>query len=176
MNKIICTTFLLLALQWCLIAETVPFRSGDLLAAEISSKRPNILHFDENAYPQNFAKPVYALLTVKLGAGRNLSVYDYSIEALGVVSPCIAICPSGDSFESRYKEYPANSGNSVFSMLFVLDGTVFGLPNREKEFATLKCNFPPEERATQKIILTNRNQQPFTTPAQIPSDGIMKVE
>lgn len=154
-------------------AETVPFRSGELLAAELSTVRPKINNFDKFAYPETFEKPIYAVLVVRLAPGRTLSNYDYSIDAFGVTSPCIAIKAGNGDFDSGRREIREVKKGEKYSLLFLLNGSLVGLTPQEK--LILKCNFPPAERAEQTIFLNNLGSRPFTAPGRIPDAGIMKV-
>ena len=75
-------TLLLTALQAA--AETVPFRGGDVLAAEISTVKPAIRNDDTVSYKNDYNRKVYAAVTVRMTPGRKLSIHDYLLEAFGV--------------------------------------------------------------------------------------------
>ena len=59
-----------------LSAETIKFRSGYVLAAELSTAKISVSGVLRDApltIPQN---PVYAVVSVKLDSGRSISIFD----------------------------------------------------------------------------------------------------
>ncbi len=173
MKKFFVAALLSVAALPGVFAETVPFRGGELLAAELSTVRPKISNFDKFAYPETFEKPIYAVLVIRLAPGRTLSNYDYSIDAFGATSPCIAIRTGSGDFDSSRREIREVKNGERYSLLFLLNGSLVGLTPQEK--LILKCNFPPAERAEQTIVLDNLGSRPFTAPNRIPAAGIMKA-
>ena len=74
-----------------LSAETIKFRSGYVLAAELSTAKISVSGVLRDApltIPQN---PVYAVVSVKLDSGRSISIFDYTLDAFGHEAPCVAI-------------------------------------------------------------------------------------
>ena len=164
--------FLALSPLLPLCAEVVVFRSGVILAAELTSVNQPIDDFDEAAYPElPRQNRVYAAVTLHLFPGRALTRYDFVLNAFGTDCKCVATragtspwrCQSGDiSSAERGKKY---------SLLFVLDGRVAGINATEK--LNLKCNFGPAKYAETSIIFTNRRGENFTFSEQIPETGIL---
>lgn len=170
------TLFLLLLLcSAVLLADKQPFRSGVLLAAELSSANQQIKDFDAEDYP---ALPqqnrIYAAVTLTLFPGRQLSRHDYCLRAFGTDFKCAAIrvdngpwtCVSGDI------QFP--EGKRKYSMLFILDNRIVGLNEQEK--LNLKCNYPSVKNAETEIIFTNRKTANFTPASKIPEAGILTVK
>ena len=149
---------------------TIAFRGGEILAAQLSTARPSIAGEDPFAYPNDFDRKIYAALTVRMTAGRALSVYDYSLEAFGRPSPCVAIRPDGGSFDAQKWEFKDSSSPRKFTLLFILDGRQVGL--QKVENLTLKANFPPASRAEQTVPFTNLGSRPF--PSSSPDEGMMQ--
>lgn len=150
---------------------TLAFRGGEILAAQLSTARPSISGEDPFAYPNDFDRKIYAALTVRMSPGRALSVYDYSLEAFGRPSPCVAIREGNRGFDARKWEYSNPSSSRTYTLLFVLDGRQVGL--QKVENLTLKANFPPPERAEQQVPFVNLGSRPF--PTTVPADGIMQA-
>lgn len=172
--KKFCFAMLIAALPFAIFAETVRFRSGELLAAELSTVRPKIVNFDKFAYPESFDKKIYASLVVKLDQGRTLSNYDFSLDAFGTSYPCVAIKTGNGDFDGSRKDITDPKSGEKYSLLFVLDGALIGLAPQEK--ITLKCNFPPPELANQTVIFNTLGNKPFTAPRNIPASGKMAKE
>lgn len=153
-----------------LSGATLVFRGGEILAAQLSTARPSISGEDPFAYPNDFDRKIYAALTVRMTSGRALSVYDYSLEAFGRPSPCVAIRVDGGSFNAKNWEFKNPSSSQKFTLLFILDGRQVGL--QKVENLTLKANFPPASRAEQTVPFTNLGSAPF--PSSIPAEGVMQ--
>ena len=154
-----------------LSAATLAFRGGEILAAQLSTARPSISGEDPFAYPNDLDRKIYAALTVRMTPGRALSVYDYSLEAFGRPSPCVAIRAGSGSFQAGKWEYANPDAQSNYTLLFVLDGRQVGL--QKVENLTLKANFPPPERAEQQVPFVTLGSRPF--PTTVPADGIMQA-
>lgn len=153
-----------------LSGATLAFRGGEILAAQLSTVKPSISGEDPFAYPNNFDRKIYAALTVRMTSGRALSVYDYSLEAFGRTSPCVAIRIDGGGFDAKRWEFKNPATTQKFTLLFVLDGRQVGL--QKVENLTLKANFPPAARAEQTVPFTNLGSRSF--PSSIPNEGVMQ--
>ncbi len=164
-------TLLLTALQAA--AETVPFRGGDVLAAEISTVKPAIRNDDTVSYKNDYNRKVYAAVTVRMTPGRKLSIHDYSLEAFGVSYPCIAVKAGSREYDLTSDEI-ADPSKEKCTMLFLLDGSQFGIDKSEK--LDIQCNFPPASGALWPIRLRNLGSQPFTPTEKIPDGGTMQVD
>ncbi len=173
MYKIAFISLALLLAAVRLTAETVPFRGGDVLAAELSGVKPKIQNDNDFAYKNDYTKKVYAAVTVRMTPGRKLSVHDYSLEAFGTSYPCIAVRAGNREYNIAVDEI-GQPGNEKCTMLFLLDGNQFGIDKTEK--LNIRCNFPPPSNALWPIRLKNLGSQPFTAPDKIPNEGIMQVE
>lgn len=153
-----------------LAGGTILFRGGEILAAQLSTARPSISGEDPFAYPNDFDRKIYAALTVRMTSGRALSVYDYSLEAFGRPSPCVAIRQGSGSYDAQKWEFRNPSPGQQFTLLFVLDGRQVGL--QKVENLTLKANFPPASRSEQTVPFTNLGSRSF--PYSIPAEGLMQ--
>ena len=163
----------LIMLLFCAVAasaETVRFRSGEILCAEISKEKPegvqNSAKLDLADLPE---RRVYAALTVALDPGRKISIYDYSLKAFGVVSRCIALRNGGNSIDgARFETVGSGRGNRC-TLYFVLNAREVGLGSGET--LTLVCNVPPESEIP--VVFKNRGSRGFTAPSEIPASGNM---
>ncbi|MDR0933280.1 MAG: hypothetical protein LBM70_09725 [Victivallales bacterium] len=173
MKKI--SLILLLTLFGVISSEsaTLPFRSGKVLAAELSKIKPNIIGEDPLAFPLPFSQTIYAEITVKIDAGRGISIHDYSLDAFGRRYPCIALRVNDENFNAENWAVKRIVPNATYTLLFVLDATRVGLTNQENY--TLHAEFPPQENADCKIPFTNRGNSKFSSSRSIPSDGNLRV-
>ena len=155
-------------------AGTQPFRSGVILAAELSSKKQSIRDFSEQEYPDLPENRVYASVTLKLFSGRILSRHDYSLHAFGKNYKCVALRVNGGAWKSAGSDVEYPGKNDKYSMLFILDSSVVGI-NQEEQL-DLRCNYPPAKYADTSLVFTNRKQQDFTPASKIPAIGLLKSE
>ena len=98
-------------------AETVLFRGGEVLAAELSSRKPQVANLPAEETAQ---ATVYALVTVKLQPGRTISTEDYSLSALGGTYRCLAIRENNGAFDAAKWHWAGASPQKKYGMLFAL--------------------------------------------------------
>jgi len=168
------TLFLFLAL--CpllpLCAEAVIFRSGIILAAELTSAKQSIEDFDEADFPElPRQNRVYASVTLFLFPGRALSRFDFVLNAFGTDCKCVATRVGTGPWKCRGGDITAAEKDKKYALLFILDGRVAGINPTEK--LSLKCNFAPKKYAETGIVFTNRRGEDFTVSEQIPAKGIL---
>lgn len=149
-------------------ADTVNFRSGKVLSAELTSAKIKISGINQDAPPELPAKTVFAVVSVKLGELRSVSVFDYVLSCYGKNFACVAV-NSGNGFV--YADTPVSS-RKVIQLLFATDGLLTGkLP---QETLTLKSKFPPANLHDAKIVFTNLDSKAPTAIADIPENGTFK--
>lgn len=167
-SHLVCTFVLFCAVAAS--AETVRFRSGEILAAELSKEKPggvrNADKLDLSELPE---RRVYAALTVALDPGRKISIYDYSLKAFGVVSRCIALRSGGNPIDGSLYEAGGSDRENRCTLYFVLNAREVGIGSREK--LTLVCNVPPVQELA--VTFVNRGGKSFTAPRSIPDSGTM---
>ena len=66
-------------------------RSGEVLAAELTSAKINVANLPPLAFPATPANKVYAVVSIRLNDLRALSIFDYTLNFSGVEFPCIAL-------------------------------------------------------------------------------------
>ncbi len=142
------------------------FRSGTIIAAEISAAEIKIRNLDPVAFPALPEKRLCAVLSVKLAPGRKISIFDYSLESSGATYPCVAI-NTGRRFISSEKDFSPASAQ----LLFILEER--NMP--AVETMNIKCNLPPTDgtydiKVPFKYI---RNQAP-TRLDRIPASGLLE--
>ena len=160
---------LLLVVSALLPAEAAAwrFRSGEIVAAELTRTEPSIRDLDPLAFPALPKSRMYAVLSVRPDAGRPLSIFDYSLEDRGTVCPCVAL-NSGRGFVSSDRDV---SGVPVVQLLFILDAR----NPPENAVLNLKCNLPPANGIYDLRVPFRRIgfAEP-TLPSRIPSEGMME--
>lgn len=167
MKKSLSALCLLLLLQAG--AETVRFRSGLLLAAELSTRAPSMEKIDPLVFPGLPDNRIYAMLVLKTDPARRMSIYDYSLRAFGRDFPCVAVWQRG-----AFRFYDGNIDTARTALLYVLDAKQVGLNHFER--LILKSNCPPEKFSEQPVLFTVRGAQPLTAPEQVSESGIMAVK
>lgn len=165
---LLCTFFVVLSLT----AAALPFRSGEILAAELSTAKPKIANEDPLAFPLDFTRMIYAALTVKVAEGRGLSIHDYALEAFGRNYPCIALRIGDGEYNADEYEVKRALPAEKYTLLFVLDATVVGFSPTET--IRLRSLFPPKSRAELPVVFTNLGGKNFTQPRSIPAAGLLK--
>lgn len=152
-----------------LYAETLRFRSGQVLSAEITTDKIKIGKINPDAPPAIPANPVYAVISVKLDELRAVSVFDYVLTSYGKEFPCVAI-RTKNSFEFADT---AISAKGVIQLLFATDSLLVGkLP---QETLILKSKFPPAGLHDCKILFTNIGKKAPMTISSVPADGTFKA-
>ncbi len=154
-------------------AETVPFRGGEVLAAQLSTRKPHIAGEDPQEFPVSFEKKIYAAVVVKLMPGRALSIFDYSLKAFGLPYECIAIRAGNGTYNAAVPTFQTTNSAEKYTMLFQLDGSVIGFTSQEK--LELKANYADGANSAVTLFFENLGGRDFTPPAAIPATGIMKA-
>lgn len=168
--------FLFLLLALCpllpLCAEVVVFRSGVILAAELTSVKQPVDDFDEADFPElPRQNRIYASVTLFLFPGRSLSRFDFVLNAFGTDCKCVATRTGTGPWRCRGGDITAAERDKKYALLFILDGRVAGINATER--LKLKCNFGPAKYAETGIVFTNRRGENFTVSEQISPEGIL---
>lgn len=161
---------LLFAAVFSLRAEVLIFRSGRIVAAEISSTAPAGGDInDKYAFPELPAKRLYAVVSVILDAGRKISIFDYSLESAGKTYPCVAINNGGTFFKHTTDSIPAT--DKIIQLLFIIENR----PLQKHESLKLKCNLlPPPDIYDLQVPFDNAGYQRLLLPAEIPAVGTFR--
>ena len=159
----------LFAITASLSAGVIHFRSGQIIAAEISASSPKINQLDEKfAFPTLPKDRLYAVVSVKLDDARKISIFDYSLESFGATYPCIAINSSG-SFESS--ELTFSTPGKCIQLLFIIENQSMN----KTESLKLKCNLPPTDGTYDLLIpFSYLGHRPFSSPGTIPANGLFE--
>ncbi len=167
-SHIVCPIVLFCAVA--VSAETVRFRSGEILCAELSKEKPEgVRNADKLDLSELPDRRIYAALTVALDPGRKISIYDYSLKAFGVKSRCIALRNGNNSIDGSRYETGGSDRENRCTLYFVLNAREVGIGSSEK--LTLVCNVPPSQELTVNFV--NRGSTSFTPPRRIPDSGSM---
>ncbi|MCI5778763.1 MAG: hypothetical protein MR051_02935 [Lentisphaeria bacterium] len=143
------------------------FRSGEILAAELTSSEVPVRDLNPAAFPALPSRRLCAVLSVRLDYGRKISIFDYSLEVQGVAYPCVAI-NDGSGFVSTERDF---SDTGVLQLLFILDART---PLRPGPL-TLKCNLPPTTGVYDRgVPFRSLDRSGATPPDRIPASGVME--
>jgi len=155
---------------------TVLCRSGELLAAEFTTRVPGGAALDPCRYPDLPKKRIFAAITLRPAPGRAVGIYDYTMRAFDRDMPCIGMDLEGEAIDPTLKTVPPErlAGGKRCTLYFVLDGSLLGF--KKVEAVILRCNFAPEAIRDQRILLTNRGDDAFTPSRSIPAAGIMATK
>ena len=158
--------FFSLCLLTMLNGGTVPFRSGEILAAEISRAKPSINNWNVNLFGMNSASS-YAAVAVRIHPKRKISIYDYALAVNGVNHACVAIRTDGGTFEYTQKALSAEKGE-IFTLLFFLkDVNVSDV----RGSVSLVSLIPPTVNELVPLKITNRNGSTLCPFNAIRKDG-----
>ena len=149
-----------------LSAETIKFRSGYVLAAELSTAKVSVSGVHRDAPLVIPPNPVYAVVSVKLDSGRALSVFDYTLDAFGHEVPCVAI-RTGKNFQFTTDTI---TSKGVIQLLFITSMDIVGkLVNAE---LNLKSKLPPNKIIYSTAIpFTMIKNKAVMAPSAVPAEG-----
>ena len=158
--------FLCFCMAVVLNGANVRFRSGDVLAAEISSAKPAVSNWNVNLFGMNSASS-YAAVAVRIHPKRKISIYDYALAVNGVNHACVAIRTDGGTFEYTQKALSAEKGE-IFTLLFFLkDVNVSDV----RGSVSLVSLIPPTVNELVPLKITNRNGSTLCPFNAIRKDG-----
>lgn len=164
--------FAALAVIGSVWADKAEFRAGEVLEAELSTVKPNIKNENPLAFDLPFDRKSYVAVVIKPQRGRNLSIFDYSIELFGRDYPCIALRSGSDDFTYTTDEMKGLDPNQKYALLFVIDGSKAGLDAVEK--MNLKANYA-EKNVSREIPVKNIKNGSFRSLSSIPDAGNLQV-
>ncbi len=160
---IIAATMLLSAC--CLSAGTVPFRCGEITAAQISAVQPEIINCDPLVLRCDTDFPVFAAVTFIPDPGRTFSIDDFTLEIVESYS-CVAIACGQSAFSGSAEPVTAGPGESV-TLLFAVDARRISSAAKDNRIAMRLCS--PNVRDSISFELLGNS--PLTSPAEIPVSG-----
>ena len=142
-------------------ADTVLFRSGRVLRAEVSTIRPyGFKRFCASEAPR---RPVaYAAVTVKLDKGRKIGIFDYSLRMGGNTYECAMV---RDNDTREVGELCDGGDRRRCTLFFEIDAAAVRGASR----AQLNCSAPG--RGKIELAFINRGSRSFTPDDKIPEPG-----
>ncbi len=145
------------------------FRGGEVLAAELSERKIEILDFEPARFPELPERRVYAAVSFRFPAGRKLALTDFEIVAFDRAYPCVAVrVGNATRFSGKPTEITPKP-DEVYTLLFVLDRAFAGLDDREK--LVVRCAYPQGEAISARLTFTNRRHSAFSPVSLLPTDG-----
>jgi len=162
---------LLLLLSGILICHgaDLRFRSGRIVAAELSRSLPYVTNADRYSLPSEKRKGTAAAVVLELVTGRMISIHDYLLEVQGTEYPADALRIGDGSFSGQNTAVSTKAGERVTLLYFIPSG----IPSSGD--VTLKL-IPTAEPRTQScsVRFTNLGVQSLTLPSKIGKDGALK--
>ncbi len=154
-----------------LAAETLRFRSGEILAAELSPTLPYIMNRSAADLADLPEQRIYAALTVSLDPGRKISIYDYSLKVSGTKYRCIALQNGNNTIDGAKFECSGGGRNARCTLFFALNASEVGTGANDR--LRLVCNVPPNSGEL-PVLFVNRGSEGFTPGRDIPDAGMMQ--
>ena len=153
-------------------AGEIHCRSGVIKAAQLTRLNVSIAKLDPLAFPNLPANKIFAVVSIKLDDLRPLSIFDYTLEAFGVSSPCVALRRNG-----RFEYFTESvSGPAIQQMLFVVDGSLVS-GGQKVENLTLRSALSDGKNVYRTVIpFSVIGSRPPTAPGSIPADGMLEME
>ncbi len=145
--------------------KTVPFRSGKILSAQVSSRKPEIASDRQKDTPGG----VWAEVVVKLNPGRKLGSMDYYIEVNGKKYTCRAIARNNDKYDADVWEISDPLDSDKIRMLFNPPRVSGDSIEYEIKFAFRDTISYP------KVRFKNMESEEFTPASGIPAEGAMEA-
>lgn len=150
--------------------NTMRFRSGTILAAEISSKRPDIVIPNKYDSLPSYSSPMYAVLYVKFDEGRAFSLYDYILSVSGKPYRCVAVAENSGTFNTDAWDLQKTDPSKIYRLLFVTES----LPGQQIEY-TLKFRLFQTQDSSMTVKFLNLENNRFSYFSEIPSSGILGI-
>jgi hypothetical protein len=173
LTKLKFSLVVLLFLSSFSFAGDLVFRGGRIIIAQLTEKAQSIPALNSNVYTDIPENKVYAMVTMQLHAGKNISIYDYSLQVYGKNYPCVAIKVDNGHWMAgdNWKISPTDP-KKCYSLLFILDGKVVGL--NKVENLKLYCNALPKNVASVALDFENLGKtKDFSTPTSAISKGLL---
>jgi len=139
---------------------TVPFRSGKILSAEVSSQKPEIA----SSKVKDTSGGVWLELVIKLNPGRTIGRFDYNIEVNGQKYPSRAVARNQERYDEDIWEITDPLENDRFRILFNPPKS----PNETYKLTTYRSK--PEYP---EITAKDKGSDSFTPVSEIPETGAM---
>ena len=147
------------------VGATVEFRSGTVLAAELSRKKPDVKLENDNV-----ANLIFARMVIRLAPERKMSVCDYELMAYGRSFKAIAVSVNNGKWLTDDSVLENFDGRTLVSVLFEVDGSVIG----KSDVETLEVVASADRKAKHDIIkFKNIGDNKFSAVSAIPSSGKM---
>ena len=153
-----------------LSAETLRFRSGEILCAELSKTMPYIMNREDADLTDLPENKIYAALTVSLDPGRRISIYDYSLKVSGTRYRCIALRSGDNTIDGAKYECSGGGRNARCTLFFVLNAREVGTGGSDR--LRLVCNAIPDAPEI-PVVFVNRGSDNFTAGRDIPDSGML---
>ena len=172
-GKCFFSLFLLLFLSSSSIASDLVFRGGRVIIAQLTEKAQKFPALNPIVYANVPENKVYAQVTMQLNSGKNLSIYDYSLQVYGKNYPCVALkIGNGQWVSGENWKITSINPKECYSMLFILDGKVVGL--NKVESLKLYSNALPKKVAAVSLDFENLGKtKDFSLPRSAISKGLL---
>ncbi len=148
------------------------YKTGQIIAAEMTSAAVDITGREQSPYPNNFKSPRYVQIMLKMHPRRSIGVVDYALVINNVTANCIAIASNQEPFVSAPTVLSPDP-RDVVKMLFVFDGARVKGPGANKTLrAVLKSNI--RARGSLTLNITDLGSGKFTEHNKVPAAGLLK--
>lgn len=165
-------TLLFAGTELCAKTVNMGYKVGFVTAAEISSVPTEIINRENSPYNFKFAKPIFAVVVLKMEPSRSINPVDYSLVLGRTTVNCIAAALDMAPFVASPVTLSPGSSNYV-RLLFVFNGAQTKVPALNKTMrVTLKSNIPGRSSLTFNI--TGLGNGKFTDVTKIPAAGLIK--
>ena len=163
--KSFCCAVVAFAAIWTVSCATVSFRSGTVLAAELTSSKPDVKLENDHV-----ANRIFARMVVKLAPERKISICDYELNAYGRGFKAVAISENNGKWLTDDTVLENIDGKTIVSILFEVDGSVIGKKNVE----TFDVVVAADRKAKPDVIkFKNLGNSRFSPVSAIPTSGRM---
>ena len=166
------------SILWLLLAAALPLgaktvslgdRVGEVINAEYSAAPQEITGRSSSKIPTPLPKERFIVITVRMPAGRSMSIVDYNLRVNGATVPCMAAARDTQMWLAAPDPILVTE-NSVARLLFVVDGSKIR-PANGKLSATLQPALRGRRAAA--FVIRDIGDKKFTEPGQIPKTGLL---
>ena len=152
--------------------QTARFRSGTILAAELSTKKPEITNSNKyDPLPVYDGAVGYAVLFVKFDAGRTFTTYDYVLTNSSKTFRCCAVAEGGAQFNTDIWELKTTDPEKIYRLLFIVQI----LPTEDQFDYNLRFKLFQSPVPSVKIRFVNLDKNRFSYTSEVPATGTLGI-
>ena len=150
--------------------RTARFRAGNIISAEISSVKPEVL--DESSFEpyKDMKGNAWAEVIVRLDKGRSIGVADYVLVYNGTEYKCLAIAEDDKIYSVRDNVFEKTNIFGAYRLLFPIQSAAADKSELDLRFKLLASPLPDVP-----LKFRNMGSSTFTESSKVPQEGSLGI-